>query len=86
MKYKIADHLQEIGTTHHGIVTNHSFGMFYPVFALNALKKSTRIFGDENWYLIENDELELVNHWVPESKLELHKQTVREDKLKELGI
>ena len=64
MKYKIADHLQEIGTTHHGIVTNHSL-----------LKKSTRIFGDENWYLIENDEIELVNHWVPEDKLELEKQT-----------
>jgi heat shock protein HspQ len=40
----------------------------------------------ESWYLIENDELELVNHWVPESKLELHKQPLREQKLEQLGI
>ena len=38
------------------------------------------------WYLLENDELGLVNHWVPENKLELHKQPLREQKLKELGI
>jgi hypothetical protein len=41
---------------------------------------------DNNWYEIKNDELGLVNHWVPESQLEFHKQTLREDKLKELGI
>ena len=38
------------------------------------------------WYMIENDELGLVNHWVPEWNLELHKQTLRERKLNELGI
>ena len=36
--------------------------------------------------MIENDELDLVNHWVPEWNLELHKQTLRESKLNELGI
>jgi len=39
-----------------------------------------------NWYLLENDELNLVNHWVPESNLELHKQPLRESKLEQLGI
>ena len=52
--------------------------------------QSRQIIGDnsidENWYLIENDELNLVNHWVPESKLELHKQPLRESKLEQLGI
>ena len=38
------------------------------------------------WYMIENDELDLVNHWAPEWNLELHKQTLRESKLNELGI
>jgi hypothetical protein len=28
----------------------------------------------------------LVNHWVPESNLELHKQPLRESKLEQLGI
>jgi hypothetical protein len=41
---------------------------------------------DVTWYLLENDELGLVNHWVPESKLELHKQPLRDKKLNELGI
>ena len=38
------------------------------------------------WYIIENDELGLVNHWVPEYNLELHKQTLRDNVLNELGI
>lgn len=42
------------------------------------------IFTD--WYQIKNDELDLINHWVPENKLELHKQPLRELKLNELGI
>jgi hypothetical protein len=42
------------------------------------------IFTD--WYQIKNDELDLINHWVPEGKLELHKQPLRELKLNELGI
>lgn len=71
MKFNIGDHLQEIGSHRHGIVTHINYG-------------------DSNfrnlWYLLENDELDLINHWVPESKLELHKQTLRENKLKELGI
>jgi len=73
MKFNKEDHLQETDTKYHGIVVNHDFGTFH----WNK---------EEAWYLIENDELELVNHWVPESKLELHKQPLREDKLKQLGI
>jgi hypothetical protein len=41
---------------------------------------------DVTWYLLDSDELDLVNHWVPEYKLELHKQPLREQKLKELGL
>jgi len=73
MKFNIGDHLQEIDTPHHGIVGNYDFGTFH----WNE---------KEAWYLIENDELDLINHWVPESKLELHKQPLRDSKLKELGI
>jgi len=69
MKFKIGDHLQEIGTTNSGIVTD--------IADIDELVI---------WYLIENDELGLVNHWVPQNKLELHKQTLREVKLKDLGI
>jgi hypothetical protein len=36
--------------------------------------------------LLDSDEIELVNHWVPEYKLELHKQPLRDKKLNELGI
>jgi len=70
MKFKINDHLQEIGSNTHGIVVGID-----PV----------DIF-DITWYLIKNDELCLKNHWVPETKLELHKQTLRNNKLEELGI
>lgn len=77
MKFKIGDHLQEITSNTHGIATHLTDGKH-------------RIYGkignDRNWYLIKNDELCLVNHWVPEDKLELHKQTLREQKLKELGL
>ncbi len=73
MKFNIGDHLQEIDSIANGIVTSYDFGTFH------WNKK-------EPWYLIENDELGLVNHWVPEHKLELHKQTLREEKLNELGI
>jgi hypothetical protein len=69
MKFKIGDHLQEIGTTNSGIVTD--------IADIDELVI---------WYLIENDELGLVNHWVPQNKLELHKKTLREVKLKDLGI
>ena len=69
MKFKIGDHLQEIGTTNSGIVTD--------IADIDELVI---------WYLIENDELGLVNHWVPRNKLGLHKQTLREVKLKDLGI
>lgn len=72
MKYKIGDHLQQIDSTSNGIVTY-----------LNDDAKGTQ---DKNWYLLENDELGLVNHWVPEWNLELHKQTLRENRLNELGI
>jgi hypothetical protein len=72
MKFNIGDHLQEIDTTHHGYVTD--------------IGESSINNNDETWYLIENDELNLVNHWVPESKLELHKQALRESKLEQLGI
>jgi hypothetical protein len=40
----------------------------------------------QGWYMIENDEIGLVNHWVPEYNLELHKQTLRDNVLNELGI
>jgi hypothetical protein len=72
MKYKVGDHLQETGTKYHGYVTDTG--------------ESSINNNDETWYLIENDEFELVNHWVPESKLELHKQPLREQKLEQLGI
>lgn len=75
MKFNIGDHLQEIGTKHHGIVSN-----FHLSFDKNGNEDG------EMWYLLQNDELDLINHWVPENKLELHKQTLREIKLKELGI
>ena len=73
MKFTIGDHLQETGTKNHGIVI--CFECLY-----HSKGK------DNNWYEIKNVELGLVNHWVPENKLELHKQTLREIKLKELGI
>lgn len=75
MKFNIGDHLQEIDSIHHGIVTHINYG-------------DPSTFGSFRnlWYLLENDELDLVNHWVPENKLELHKQPLREQKLKELGI
>jgi len=72
MKYKVGDHLQEIDNPYHGYVTD--------------IGESSINNNDETWYLIENDELNLVNHWVPESNLELHKQPLRESKLEQLGI
>lgn len=75
MKFKIGDHLQEIGTPYHGLVTKYNMAFLKNGFSTN-----------ETWYLIESDEMELVNHWVPESNLELHKQTLREFKLNSLGI
>jgi hypothetical protein len=76
MKFNIGDHLQEIDSHHHGIVIKYDE---------QNLKSGLSQRG-QTWYLLENDELNLVNHWVPESKLELHKQPLREQKLKELGI
>jgi len=70
MKFNIGDHLQEIGSHRHGIVTH-----------INYDGNFTNL-----WYLLENSELDLINHWVPESKLELHKQPLRALKLNELGI
>jgi hypothetical protein len=72
MNYKVGDHLQEIDTPYHGYVTD--------------IGESSINNRDETWYLLENDELGLVNHWVPEYKLELHKQPLRDKKLNELGI
>jgi len=72
MKFNIGDHLQEIDTPYHGYVTDTG--------------ESNINNNDETWYLIESDEMELVNHWVPESNLELHKQTLRDLKLEQLGI
>jgi hypothetical protein len=72
MKFNIGDHLQEIDTTYHGYVTD--------------IGESSINNNDETWYLLENDELKLINHWVPESKLELHKQPLRDYKLEQLGI
>ena len=75
MKFKIGDHLQEIGTPYHGLVTKYNMAFLKNGFSTN-----------ETWYLLESDEMELVNHWVPESNLELHKQDLRESKLNSLGI
>jgi len=72
MKFNIGDHLQEIDTPYHGYVTD--------------IGESSINNNDETWYLLENDELNLVNHWVPESNLELHKQPLRDSKLEQLGI
>jgi hypothetical protein len=72
MKFNISDHLKEIDSHHHCIVTQFT--------------DDVKMSNDRNWYLLENDELDLVNHWVPEYKLELHKQPLREQKLKELGL
>ena len=72
MKYKVGDHLQEINTPYHGYVTDTG--------------ESSINNNDEAWYLLDSDEIELVNHWVPESNLELHKQPLRESKLEQLGI
>lgn len=72
MKFKIGDHLQEIDTPYHGYVTD--------------IGESSINNNDETWYLLDSDEIELVNHWVPESNLELHKQPLREFKLEQLGI
>jgi hypothetical protein len=72
MKYKVGDHLQEIDTPYHGYVTDTG--------------ESSINNNDETWYLLDSDEMDLVNHWVPESNLELHKQPLRESKLEQLGI
>ncbi len=72
MKFKIGDHLQEIDTLYHGYVTD--------------IGESSINNSDETWYLLDSDEIELVNHWVPESNLELHKQPLRDYKLEQLGI
>jgi hypothetical protein len=72
MKFIIGDHLQEIDTPYHGQVTD--------------IGESNINNRDETWYLLESDEMELINHWVPESNLELHKQPLRESKLMRLGI
>lgn len=76
MKYKIGDHLQEIDSHHHGIVIKYDEQNLKPGLSQRG----------QSWYLLENDELNLVNHWVPEWNLELHKQTLRENRLNELGI
>ena len=76
MKFKKGDHLQEIDSIHHGYVIN--FGSGIEINFNNSI--------DENWYLLNSDEIELVNHWVPEGKLELHKQPLRDFKLEKLGI
>ena len=72
MKYKVGDHLQEINTPYHGYVVD--------------IGESSINNSDETWYLLDSDEMDLINHWVPESKLELHKQPLRESKLEQLGI
>jgi heat shock protein HspQ len=82
MKFKIGDHLQEIDTPYHGYVTDIGESSINKIIGF----KIGFNFNDETWYLIENDELNLVNHWVPESNLELHKQPLREFKLEQLGI
>jgi hypothetical protein len=75
MKFNIGDHLQEIDSYH-----NHQNVNGYVIESFTSTKSGA------NWYLLENDELNLTNHWTPESKLELHKQPLRDLKLEQLGI
>jgi len=72
MKFNKGDHLQEINTPYHGYVIDAG--------------ESSINNNDETWYLLDSDEMDLINHWVSESKLELHKQPLRESKLEQLGI
>lgn len=76
MKFNIGDHLQEIDSNNHGIVIKYDEQNFQPGLSKRG----------QTWYLLENDELGLINHWAPESKLKLHKQVLRDLKLKQLGI
>ena len=74
MKFNIGEHLKEIDSYHnHQNVGGYVIEYFTTEY-------------DTNWYLLENDELNLTNHWTPESKLELHKQPLRDIKLEQLGI
>jgi len=75
MKFNIGDHLQEIDSYH-----NHQNVDGYVIESFTSTKSGA------NWYLLENDELNLTNHWTPESNLELHKQPLRDLKLKQIGI
>ena len=87
MKFNIGDHLQEIDSNNHGIVIKYdkqNFRLFHSFQP--GLSKRGQTKRGQTWYLLENSELNLVNYWVPESKVELHKQTLREGKLKDLGI
>ena len=72
MKFNKGDHLQEINTPYHGYVIDAG--------------ESSINNNDETWYLLDSDEMDLINHWVPESNLELHKQPLRDYKLEQLGI
>lgn len=75
MKFNIGEHLQEIDSYH-----NHQNVNGYVIEYFTSTKSGA------NWHLLENDELNLTNHWTPESKLELHKQPLRDLKLEQLGI
>lgn len=59
----------------HGIVTDVTHEYYASIPEIDII-----------WYLLENDQSNLVNHWVPEDKLQLHIQTLRQDKLDKLGI
>ena len=52
MKFNIGDHLQEIGSHHHGIVVKYDE---------QNLKSGLSRRG-QTWYLLENSELNLVNY------------------------
>jgi len=85
MKFNIGDHLQEIDSVNGYVV--ESFRDESPsADGCAGAQRRPSTKSSTNWYLLENDELGLVNHWVPESKLELHKQPLRDKKLNELGI
>ena len=87
MKFNIGDHLQEIDSNNHGIVIKYdkqNFRLFHSFQP--GLSKRGQTKRGQTWYLLENDELGLINHWTPESKLKLHKQVLRDLKLKQLGI
>jgi len=89
MNFNIGDHLQVVDDLYNGKSVDGyvaEISLARKQVHKQLFSKYTGTRSEENWYLLENNELGLSNHWVPESKLKLHKQTIRENKLNQLGI